>query len=81
MPICLRKRLNLDTPEKKEQELTSLHHTKDFFRKIVILGGNRKESTDETGITYFPSVISMMKSTEVSASEGRETEKPDLRVL
>jgi len=50
--VYIQSALNMDTPEKKEQELTSLYHAKDFFRKIVILGGNQKVSTDETGIIY-----------------------------
>ena len=50
--IYIQSALELGNPEKKEQELTSLHHAKDFFRKIVILGGNQKATTDETGITY-----------------------------
>jgi len=50
--VYIQSALNLDTPQKKEQELTSLYHAKDFFRKIVILGGNQKVTTDETGIIY-----------------------------
>jgi len=50
--VYIQSALNLDTPEKKEQELTSLFHAKDFFRKIVILEGNQKVSIDETGIIY-----------------------------
>ena len=50
--VYIQSALNLDTEEKKEQELLSLRHTKDFFRKIVILGGNQKMRTDEEGIIY-----------------------------
>ena len=50
--VYIQSALELGNPEKKEQELTSLYHAKDFFRKIVILGGNQKATTDETGITY-----------------------------
>src|SRR5574344_2172230 len=50
--VYIQSALELANPEKKEQELTSLYHAKDFFRKIVILGGNQKATTDETGITY-----------------------------
>ena len=44
--------LNVDTDEKKRQETFSLKNSGDFFRKVVILDGNRKEWTDEDGITY-----------------------------
>lgn len=44
--------LNVDTTEKKAQETFSLHHTGDFFKKIVILDGNQKIGVDEDGVIY-----------------------------
>ena len=44
--------MKVDTDEKKRQETFSLKNSGDFFRKVVILVGNRKEWTDEDGITY-----------------------------
>ncbi len=44
--------LNVDTPEKKAQETFSLHHTGDFFKKIVVLDGSRKRWVDEDGVIY-----------------------------
>ena len=41
--------LNIDTDEKKQQETFSLHHTRDSFRKIVVLDGNTSPRTDEDG--------------------------------
>jgi hypothetical protein len=50
--VYIQSALNVDTAEKKVQENFSLHHTGDFFRKIVVLDGNRKPWTDEDGILY-----------------------------
>lgn len=43
----------LDTDEKKEQELKSLHRIDDSFRKIVIVGDDIAPYTDAHGITYM----------------------------
>ncbi len=51
--IYIQSALNLDTDDKKNQEIFSLRHTKDSFRKIVILDGNALPWTDEEGITYM----------------------------
>ena len=45
--------LNIDTDEKKQQETFSLHHTRDSFRKIVILDGNASPWHDEDGVMYM----------------------------
>ena len=50
--IYIQSALNVDTPEKKEQETFSMKNTVDSFRKIVLLDGNRKPWTDDDGITY-----------------------------
>lgn len=50
--IYVQSALNVDTPEKKEQETFSMKNTGDSFRKIVLLDGNRKPWTDDDGITY-----------------------------
>ena len=44
---------SIDDDQKREQETFSLRHTSDFFRKMVLLGGNQKPWTDESGITYM----------------------------
>lgn len=51
--IYIQSALNVYTKEKKEQETFSLHHSEDFFRKIVVLGGNEHQWTDEDGIEYI----------------------------
>lgn len=51
--IYIQSAWNLDSDEKRAQETLSLRNTGDFFRKIVIVGGNGKMWTDETGITYI----------------------------
>lgn len=43
----------LDSDEKREQELNSLHKINDSFRKIVIVGDDIIPYTDEKGITFM----------------------------
>ena len=50
--VYIQSALNVDTPEKKTQETMSLRNTDDFYRRIVIVDGNRKPWIDE-GITYI----------------------------
>ena len=50
--VYIQSALNVDTPEKKVQETMSLRNTGDFYRRIVIVDGNRKPWIDE-GITYI----------------------------
>ncbi len=50
--IYIQSALNVDTTEKKEQETFSLRNTGDFYRKIVVLDGNRKLWTDDDGVMY-----------------------------
>ncbi len=51
--IYIQSALNIDTPEKRDQETFSLRHTKDSFRKMVILDGNSKYWIDEDGVAYI----------------------------
>ncbi|MDE7346222.1 MAG: ATP-binding protein [Muribaculaceae bacterium] len=51
--IYIQSALNLDTEEKRTQETFSLRNSGDFFRKIVIVGGNTKPWIDDNGITYL----------------------------
>lgn len=51
--IYIQSALNIDTETKRNQETFSLRHTKDSFRKIVILDGNALPWTDNKGITYM----------------------------
>ena len=51
--VYIQSALNVDTPEKKAQETFSLHHTGDFFKKIVVLDGSRKRWVDEDGVIYI----------------------------
>lgn len=51
--VYIQSALNIDTPEKKAQELFSLKNTGDFFRKIVVLDGSSKPWTDEDGVMYI----------------------------
>lgn len=43
----------LDDEAKKQQEITPLLKSGDFFRKYVIVGGTQQPWTDERGITYM----------------------------
>ena len=51
--VYIQSALNIDTDEKKQQETFSLHHTRDSFRKIVVLDGNANPWTDEDGVMYM----------------------------
>lgn len=51
--IYIQSALNVDTIEKKEQETFSLRHTRDSFRKMVILDGNQKRWMDDDGVVYM----------------------------
>lgn len=50
--IYIQSALNIDTPEKREQETFSLRNTRDSFRKIVVLDGFTIPWTDNDGVTY-----------------------------
>ena len=50
--IYIQSALNIDTEAKRNQETFSLRHTKDSFRKVVVLDGNARPWTDEDGVTY-----------------------------
>ena len=50
--IYIQSALNIDTPEKREQETFSLRNTSDSFRKIVVLDGYTHPWTDDAGVTY-----------------------------
>lgn len=43
----------LDGEAKKQQEITPLLKSDDFFRKYVVVGGSQQPWTDEQGITYM----------------------------
>ena len=62
--VYIQSALNIDTEAKRNQETFSLRHTKDSFRKIVILDGNALPWTDEEGITYV-GVIPFMLQQEI----------------
>lgn len=50
--LYIQSALNVDTPDKRAQELLSLRNTGDCFRKLVVLDGSSKLWTDEEGVTY-----------------------------
>jgi predicted AAA+ superfamily ATPase len=52
----------LDTEEKKQQELKSLLKIDDSFRKIVIVGNDIAEYTDDKGIRYISLFQFLLKS-------------------
>lgn len=60
--IYIQSALNIDTESKRQQETFSLRHTKDSFRKLVILDGNTLPWTDEEGITYMGIIPFMLSS-------------------
>ena len=60
--VYIQSALNVDTPEKKAQETMSLRNTGDFYRRIVIVDGNRKQWIDE-GITYIGIIPFLLDNT------------------
>lgn len=60
--IYIQSALNIDTETKRNQETFSLRHTKDSFRKIVILDGNVLPWTDNEGITYMGVIPFLLSS-------------------
>ena len=60
--IYIQSSLNVDTEEKRQQEIFSLKRSGDFYKKIVVLYGNQKPVYDEHGILYIgiiPFIFSM----------------------
>ncbi len=51
--IYIQSAFNINEPDKKIQEEKSLLNTGDFFKKIVVVGGNQKRYLDEKGITVI----------------------------
>ncbi len=50
--VYIQSALSVSDPEKKQQEITPLLRSGDFFQKIVVTGGNSKPHMDENGILY-----------------------------
>lgn len=48
--IYIQSAFSIDDPDKKSQETKSLLNSGDFFKKIVVVGGNQKRYQDENGI-------------------------------
>lgn len=51
--IYIQSAFSIDDPEKKNQEIKSLLHSGDFFKRIVVVGGNQRRYQDENGITII----------------------------
>lgn len=50
--VYIQSALSISDDEKRQQEITPLLKSGDFFRKIVVTGGNSKPHMDEQGIQY-----------------------------
>ena len=50
--LYIQSALSVETAEKREQETLSLRKSGDFFRKIVVVGGMKRLTRDESGIEY-----------------------------
>ena len=51
--IYIQSAFNIDSEEKKKQEIFSLRHSGDSYKKVVVLYGNQKPVYDEYGILYI----------------------------
>ena len=50
--LYIQSALSVETAEKREQETLSLRKSGDFFRKIVVVGGMKRLTRDDSGIEY-----------------------------
>ncbi len=50
--LYIQSALSVESAEKLEQETLSLRKSGDFFRKIVVVGGMKRLTRDESGIEY-----------------------------
>lgn len=51
--IYIQSAFNIDDSKKRNQEIKPFLNSGDFFKKIVIVGGNQKRTVDENGIIYI----------------------------
>lgn len=51
--VYIQSAFSIEDPQKRKQEITPLLKSGDFFKKIVVTGGNAKPHMDEHGITYM----------------------------
>ena len=51
--IYIQSAFSIADEEKRKQEITPLLKSGDFFKKMVVVGGNQKARMDENGITYI----------------------------
>ncbi len=61
--IYIQSALSLDDDAKRRAEIRPLLRTGDFFRKIVITGGNEREWMDEDGVTHIGVIPFMLNPT------------------
>ncbi len=69
--VYIQSALNIDTPEKKEQETFSLRNTGDFYRKIVVLDGSSLPWTDDKGVVYTGIIPFLLGGVMEELMEGR----------
>jgi len=50
--LYIQSALSVESAEKLEQETLSLRKSGDFFRKIVVVGGMKRLTRDESGIEF-----------------------------
>ncbi len=50
--LYIQSAMSVDDPDKRKQEIAPLLKSGDFFRKVVVTGGNALPHVDENGITY-----------------------------
>ena len=51
--VYIQSAFRIEDPDKKQQEITPLMRSGDFFKKMVITSGNGKAHMDENGILYI----------------------------
>lgn len=63
--VYIQSAFSIDDAEKKKQEIRPLLNSGDFFKKIVVVGGNQKHTTDENGIIYIGVIPFLLEKNSV----------------
>ena len=64
--LYIQSALSVESAEKLEQETLSLRKSGDFFRKIVVVGGMKRLTRDESGIEYVGVIPFLLDRTIVN---------------
>ena len=69
--VYIQSALDITDEEKRKTEKRSLKRTRDFFRKIIVVGGNARATTDEDGVVTVGVIPFMLEPGIVEGEEGK----------